>query len=74
MSRYTNTGTLTLNGHEYRIDTYYPLGMRQPNYKLFHVWEKDTVGKGESLTFASEDGFLNWLETMEAKGVQRALF
>jgi hypothetical protein len=70
---YTSTGTLRVNDRELRIDTYYPLGMRRPEYKIFHVWEKDTIGKGESLTFASEDGFFNWLDAKQ-QPTQQVLF
>jgi hypothetical protein len=73
MSKYVNTGIVTIHGKQYRIDTYYPCGLSQPNYKMFHVWEKGAVLKGESHTFASEDGFINWLERTEAKGAQRPL-
>lgn len=72
MSRYTNTGTLRVNGREYRIDTYYPLGTQRPEYKIFNVWERDAVRKGESFVFASEDGFFNWLEHIEQE--QKPLF
>lgn len=72
MSRYTNTGIIRANGREYRIDTYYPLGMQRPEYKIFNVWEKDAIGKGESYVFASEDGFFDWLEHLDV--AQKPLF
>lgn len=74
MSRYINTGTLTINNKEFRIDTYYPAGLAKANYKIFHVWEKNAVREGEKVTFASEDGFFNWLETKDVQGTQRPLF
>lgn len=72
MSKYINTGILTLNKKQYRIDTYYPAGLRKPEYKIFHVWEKGAVREGESYTFASEEGFFNWLERLDAG--QKPLF
>ncbi len=72
--RYVNNGTVRIHNREYRIDTYYPAGLAHPNYKMFHVWEKDAVRQGESHTFASEDGFIHWLEEVEARGTQRPLF
>ena len=73
MSRpiYENTGTLTIGGKTYRLDTYYPMGKQRPAYKIFHVWEKTAVREGESLTFASEDGFVAWLEKVQAPAQMR---
>lgn len=59
---YTNTCALAIHGKHYRIDTYYPAGRAKPEYRMIHVWERD----GESLTFASESGFLLWLERRHA--------
>lgn len=75
MSRpiYENTGILNIHGKDYRVDTYYPLGKQRPAYKIFHVWEKSAVREGASLTFASESGFENWLEQVQAP-TQRALW
>ncbi len=70
---YENTGILTIHGKEFRIDTYYPNGKAQPNYAIFHVWERNAIREGDSLTFASEDGFIHWLEQVQAP-VQRGLF
>jgi hypothetical protein len=58
---YTSTGTLRVNDRELRIDTYYPAGRAKPEYRMIHVWERD----GESLTFASETGFLDWLDAQQ---------
>lgn len=66
---YENTGTLTLNGKDYRLDTYYPMGKSRPAYKMFHVWSRE----GESLTFASEEGFEQWLEKVQAHAPGRNL-
>jgi len=63
---YENTGILTIHGKTYAIDTYYPLGKRRPEYKIFCVWEKSAVLRGESHTFASEDGFIDWLDEVQA--------
>lgn len=70
---YENTGTLTIHGKTYAIDTYYPLGKRRPEYKIFCVWEKHAVLRGESHTFASEEGFIDWLDKVQ-EPVQRALW
>ena len=66
---YENTGTLTLNGRDYHLDTYYPMGKQRPEYKIFSVWARE----GESRCFASEDGFIDWLEQVQAP-VQQALW
>lgn len=58
---FENTGTLRIHGKDYRLDTYYPCGKAKPAYKIFHVW-----ASGESLTFASEEGFEHWLEKVQA--------
>lgn len=63
---YENTGTLTIRNKTYRLDTYYPMGKSRPAYKMFHVWEKGAVREGASLTFASEEGFIDWLDAMQA--------
>ena len=63
---YENTGTLRIHGKDYRIDTYYPMGKAKPSYAIFHVWERSAVREGESHTFASEDGFIAWLEKVQA--------
>jgi hypothetical protein len=65
---YEQTGTLRIHGKDYRIDTYYPCGKAKPNYKMFHIWASDTA-----LTFASEQGFENWIETKLDEGVQQRL-
>lgn len=70
---YQNTGIFRIHGKEFRLDTYYPLGLARPAYKIFHVWERDAVREGQSFTFASEEGFENWLEKMQAP-TQRALW
>ena len=64
-AQYENTGTLTIEGKPYRIDTYYPMGKARPEYKIFHIWEKTAVREGESFTFASEDGFFDWLDAKQ---------
>lgn len=66
---YENTGTLTIHGKTYAIDTYYPLGKRRPEYKFFCVWARE----GESHTFVSEGEFIKWLEKAQVP-VQRELW
>jgi hypothetical protein len=56
---YRTAGILRIQGREYRIDTYYPMGLARPEYKMFHVSASD---ESETHTFASENGFENWLE------------
>ena len=63
---YENTGILAIRGKEYRLDTYYPMGKSRPEYKIFHIWEKTAVREGERLTFASEEGFEQWLAKIQA--------
>lgn len=58
---YENSGTFTIHGREYRLDTYYPMGKAQPQYKMFHVWATE---ESKGITFASEEGFLDWLDKM----------
>ena len=58
---YINNGTFRIYGKDYRMDTYYPLGEQRPEYKIFHVWHR----QGESFTFASETGFLDWLDAQQ---------
>lgn len=70
---YENTGTLRIHGKDYRLDTYYPMGKSRPAYKMFHVWERDAVRDGVSLTFASEEGFENWIEDKLTEGEQLRL-
>ena len=65
---YENTGILTIEGREYRIDTYYPMGKARPEYRMFHVW-----GKTETHTFASEEGFFDWLDAKQ-QPTQQVLF
>ena len=70
---YKNTGIFRIHGKEYRLDTYYPMGEQHPAYKIFHVWEKSAVREGESFTFASEAGFEQWLEDVQAPAQMRLL-
>lgn len=65
---FVNTGIMRIYGREYRLDTYYPCGKAQPQYKMFHVWASD-----ESYTFASEEGFENWIEAKLVEGEQLRL-
>ncbi len=71
---YVNNGTIRIYGREYRMDTYFPMGKAHPEYKIFHIWEKTAVREGESFTFASEDGFFDWLDAKQVEGEQRTLF
>ena len=66
---YENTGTLTIHGKTYAIDTYYPLGKRRPEYKIFCVWARE----GDKHIFAGEHSFLAWLNKVQAP-VQRELW
>lgn len=59
---YENAGIFRIYGREYQLDTYYPMGKHRPEYKMFSVWTHD----GESHTFASEDGFFDWLDEVQA--------
>jgi len=72
MSTYENTGTLTINGRQFAIDTYYPCGKAKPQYKIFCVWEQHAE-RGEKHIFAGEHGFIQWLEKVQAP-VQRGLW
>jgi hypothetical protein len=67
---FVNTGIMRIYGREYRLDTYYPMGLARPEYKMFHVWTSDAT---ETHTFASEQGFENWIETKLDEGVQQRL-
>ena len=65
-----STGIFRIHGKEYNLDTFSPLGLARPEYKIFSVWTQE----GESLAFASEEGFECWLEKMVLEPVQRELW
>jgi hypothetical protein len=67
---YRNAGIMRIYGREYRLDTYYPMGLARPEYKMFHVWASDAT---EAHTFASEEGFENWIEDKLTEGEQLRL-
>lgn len=58
-----NTGTLRIHGQDYIIDTIYPKGIKHTHYAMFSV---RPAGQDKGITFASEEGFIDWLELVQA--------
>lgn len=57
------TGILRIHGEDFIIDTIYPKGVKHTHYALFSV---RPAGQDKGITFASEEGFIDWLDAMQS--------
>lgn len=58
-----NTGTLRIHGEEFIIETIYPKGLKHTHYAMFSV---RPAKQDKGVTFASEEGFIDWLDAMQS--------
>jgi hypothetical protein len=58
-----NTGTLRIHGEEFIVDTIYLKGLKHTHYAMFSV---RPAGQDKGVTFASEKGFIDWLDAMQS--------